>query len=103
MSGKIRQILSALLMHIPSWLMISVFTFCVIYSGGSWNENGPGAVWWLMMLMIAFLGMPMLASYIVGVVLSIKVKPKTTFVIFGYLSPVIAMFYMVILVFLVMR
>lgn len=31
-----------------------VYIFCLIVSGGSGNENGPGAVWWLFL----FFGIP---------------------------------------------
>lgn len=35
-----------------------LYLYCLIYSGGSGDENGPGAVWWLFI----FFGVPLLVG-----------------------------------------
>ena len=49
------------LMKISGKLLLlagALFVFCYVYSGGSADENGPGAVWWLFL----FFGVPALLA-----------------------------------------
>lgn len=46
---------------------VLIFVFCELISGGSGNENGPGAVWWF----FAFFGIPSafagVALFLIGI------------------------------------
>ncbi|MBR2754102.1 hypothetical protein IKF28_02950 [Candidatus Saccharibacteria bacterium] len=52
---KVWSILSIMATMIP----IILWVYCLIASGGSASENGPGAVWWLMIMYYWSLGIPL--------------------------------------------
>lgn len=58
---KVRSILSIIATIIP----IILWVYCFITSGGSASENGPGAVWWLVIMYYWSLGIPLAAISIV--------------------------------------
>lgn len=51
---------------------ILILVLCVIASGGSFNENGPGAVWWLLAMYYFTVGVPFLAMSIAFGVVGLK-------------------------------
>ena len=69
---KVWSILSIVSTIIP----IILWVYCFIVSGGSANENGPGAVWWLMIMYYWSLGIPLavisIAFGIVGLKTSLR-------------------------------
>ncbi|MDO5475377.1 MAG: hypothetical protein Q4F61_03280, partial [Candidatus Saccharibacteria bacterium] len=52
---KVWSILSIIATIIP----IMLWAYCFMVSGGSTSENGPGAVWWLMIVYYWSLGVPL--------------------------------------------
>lgn len=52
---KVWSILSIIATIIP----IILWVYCLIVSGGSQSENGPGAVWWLVVMYYWSLGIPL--------------------------------------------
>ena len=69
---KVWSILSIIATIIPMILWVC----CLIVSGGSASENGPGAVWWLMIMYYWSLGIPLavisIAFGIVGLKTSLR-------------------------------
>lgn len=69
---KVWSILSIVSTIIP----IILWVYCFIASGGSASENGPGAVWWLMVIYYWSLGIPLatisIAFGIVGLKTSLR-------------------------------
>lgn len=63
-----RAIISLVATIIP----ILLFTYCFITSGGSTSENGPGAIWWLMIMYYWSIGVPLLAVAIAFGILGLK-------------------------------
>lgn len=51
---------------------IILWVYCFIVSGGSANENGPGAVWWLMIMYYWSLGIPLAAISIAFGIVGLK-------------------------------
>lgn len=49
-----------------------LWSFCFIVSGGSTSENGPGAVWWLMIMYYWSLGIPLAAISIAFGIVGLK-------------------------------
>lgn len=62
--GKIALILS--------FIPIILFIFCFIYSGGSSDESGEGAIWWLLILYYWSFGVPLLITSIVLAIIGLK-------------------------------
>ena len=62
--GKIALILS--------FIPIFLFIFCFIYSGGSSDESGEGAIWWLLILYYWSFGVPLLITSIVLAIIGLK-------------------------------
>ncbi|MBR3052049.1 hypothetical protein IKG60_00305 [Candidatus Saccharibacteria bacterium] len=69
---KVWSILSIIATIIP----IMLWSYCFMVSGGSTSENGPGAVWWLMIVYYWSLGVPLavisIAFGIVGLKTSLR-------------------------------
>lgn len=63
-----RAIISLVATIIP----ILLFTYCFITSGGSMSENGPGAIWWLMIMYYWSIGVPLLAVAIAFGILGLR-------------------------------
>lgn len=61
---------------IAALMPVLLYVFCLISSRGSTSENGPGAVWWLMVLYVESLGWPIFATAIVTGILGLKSKAK---------------------------
>ena len=62
--GKIALILS--------FIPIILFIFCFIYSGGSSDESGEGAIWWFLILYYWSFGVPLLITSIVLAIIGLK-------------------------------
>ena len=62
--GKIALILS--------FIPIILFIFCFIYSGGSSDESGEAAIWWLLILYYWSFGVPLLITSIVLAIIGLK-------------------------------
>ncbi len=62
--GKIALILS--------FIPIILFIFCFIYSGGSSDESGEGAIWWLLISYYWSFGVPLLIASIVLAIIGLK-------------------------------
>ena len=65
---KVWSILSIVATIIP----IMLWVYCLIVSGGSGSENGPGAVWWLMVIYYWSLGIPLAAISIAFGIVGLK-------------------------------
>ena len=69
---KVWSILSIITAIIP----VLLWAYCFIVSGGSTSENGPGAVWWLMIMYYWSFGLPLaiisIAFGIVGLKTSLR-------------------------------
>jgi hypothetical protein len=59
-----------------SLIPIIVFLYCLIESGGSGDESGAGAVWWLMFIYCISLGVPVFVISVVFAALGINSKKK---------------------------
>jgi hypothetical protein len=51
---------------------IVLWVYCLIVSGGSISENGPGAVWWLMIMYYWSLGIPLVVISIAFGIVGLK-------------------------------
>ena len=51
---------------------LAVLFYCLIISGGSGNENGSGAVWWIFAFYCWTLGLPLLIIWLVCGILGLK-------------------------------
>lgn len=65
---KIWSVLSIVATIIPIMLWI----YCLIVSGGSTSENGPGAVWWLIIMYYGSLGIPLAVISIAFGIIGLK-------------------------------
>ena len=65
---KVWSILSIIATIIP----IILWVYCFIASGGSASENGPGAVWWLVIMYYWSLGIPLAAISIAFGIVGLK-------------------------------
>lgn len=61
---------------IAALMPVLLYVFCLISSRGSTSENGPGAVWWLMVFYAWSLAWPIFAIAIVTGILGLKSKVK---------------------------
>lgn len=53
---------------------IILWVYCFVVPGGSANENGPGAVWWLMVMYYWSVGIPLIAVSIAFGITGLKTK-----------------------------
>lgn len=62
----------AIISLVATLIPIFLFIICLIISGGSADENGPGFVWWFMIMYYWSLGLPLFAVAIAFGILGLK-------------------------------
>lgn len=64
----------AFVSFIATIIPICLWIYCIIKSNGKFNENGPGEVWWLMIIYYCTLGFPLFIISLSFGVLGLKTK-----------------------------
>ena len=70
---------SLILAAAPLAILLLVFIFCLIISGGRGSDNDEGAIWWLFLAAIAVVGPVAIVTNILSVIFGIAgIKRKKT-------------------------
>lgn len=67
----------SIIAFIAAIIPLLLWAYCLIVSGGSFNENGPGAVWWLLVMYYGSIGIPLAIASICFAAAGLKTKYKT--------------------------
>ncbi|MBQ3441152.1 TM2 domain-containing protein [Candidatus Saccharibacteria bacterium] len=66
----------SIIAFIAATIPLLPWTYCLIVSGGSFNEGGAGAVWWLMVMYYWSIGIPLAIVSICFAIAGLKTKYK---------------------------
>ena len=69
-TNSTQPIISVITTIIP----IIIWIYCFVYSNGNFSENGPGAIWWLIIMYYGSLGLPLAAISIKYGIEGLKTK-----------------------------